>query len=81
MKEDKLFKPDYSEPKFTIKIQVFDNCSKFSMEIDKEGYEPTYEQMIGVLEITKNNFIMAQSSHNRKQHNRTNPQKPSDDGK
>lgn len=65
MPENKPFKPDFSKKKYSITIEVFENCNKILIT-PYGDYKPTYHEMVGVLEVNKINMIMDQTSHNRK---------------
>lgn len=56
----KLFTPDYSKKKFTIIIDVCDNCNVVKTEGDA-----TYQEMIGALEIIKRSLIVEQTKINK----------------
>lgn len=64
--ENKLFKPDYDKPLFTITIQVKENCAMFGVEGHGE-YKPTYHEVMGALETQKIGLIFQQREENIKQ--------------
>lgn len=63
--ENKLFKPDFDKPLFTIKIEVLDNCARIGIVADGE-YKPTYQEVIGALEAQKISLIFQQREVNIK---------------
>ena len=63
--ENKMFTPDYSKPSFTIKIEVFDNCSKVSITPQLKK-DVTYHEVVGALETQKHHLIFTQREINIK---------------
>ncbi|MDO9186948.1 MAG: hypothetical protein Q7W13_13120 [Bacteroidia bacterium] len=63
--ENKLFKPNFDKPLFTITIQVFENCAKVGVA-PENGREVGYHEVIGALEAQKNHFIFCQREANIK---------------
>ena len=67
MSKDKLLKPDHTKTNFSIKIDVHENCSTFSiLKGDVKGYKANYHEIIGAMEIARTIFMMNQSEANRK---------------
>lgn len=63
--EQKLLKSDHTKKLFTIQIEVFENSSNL-MVSGENNHEATYQEVVGALEITKQNFCYRQSEYNRK---------------
>ena len=51
------FKSDFSRKMYTISIDVYPNGNAFSLSNIEEGYTPTYQEMIGALEIVKSAYL------------------------
>lgn len=65
MENNKDFKPDSSVKKFTIEIDVFDNCQQIRIT-NHAGHKATYQELIGAIEIQRMAAIIQQSSINIK---------------
>lgn len=63
--EDKLFTPDFSKKKYSIIIDVYENCHTWKIQ-GPDDYIPTYHEMIGVLEINKFSLFSQQLEINKK---------------
>lgn len=63
--EDKFFEADYSKEKkkFSIILDVFQDCGTLRI-IPENGYQPTYQEIIGTLETHKITTIIRQSGAN-----------------
>ena len=64
-----MFTPDASPEKlkYTITIDVYENCSKFNIFAVKGNTDSIfYHEIIGVLEVTKTMYIRDISENNRK---------------
>jgi uncharacterized membrane-anchored protein len=51
------FKPNFDEELFTIEISVFRNGTVRQVKVSKQGYQPTYHEIIGAIEIIKAAFL------------------------
>ena len=51
------FKPDMTRKLYTISIDVYPNANVFGLSNIEEGYTPTYQEMIGALEIVKSAYL------------------------
>ena len=56
---------DFKDEKFKIIITVAKNCQSITVECVGE-YSPTYQEIIGALEIQKAMYLYDQSCDNRK---------------
>lgn len=63
--KDNLFVPNFKDLKYTITIDVYDNCNTVSFTPHDKEFEITYQSIIGTLEICKYNTLRQQSDHNR----------------
>lgn len=64
--KEKLLAVDYSRAKFKIIVTVCQNGNVYEVVVLEEGYTPTYQEIVGALEITKHSFISQQSAENKK---------------
>jgi len=62
--ENKLFKANGDKIRFTITIDVYENCATFSASGSEN---PTYYELIGALETQKIHVINAQREQNLKE--------------
>lgn len=51
------FKPDFGDKLFTVKIEVFRNGTVRQVHEVKEGYQPTYHEIVGAVEVVKAGFL------------------------
>jgi hypothetical protein len=58
------FEPNYKKERFTITIEVFENCINYSL-VTVEGVEIHTYEIIGALEALKGRYIYEQSLYNR----------------
>lgn len=74
--ENKIFEPDTNKFRYTIKIEVYNNCAITKFEgIDKEALTKiNYHDVIGVLETQKQHIIWQQRESNMSK--KLNPKKP-----
>lgn len=52
--------PNYDKQKFQIVLTVCENCHKIDI-ISLDGAQPSYQEIIGVLEVTKQRYIFDQT--------------------
>lgn len=52
--------PDFNKEKFKLTITVCDNCQEFNIVI-LNGNNPSYQEVIGALELTKQRYIFDQT--------------------
>jgi hypothetical protein len=75
----KLFDAEFETPLYEIKITVKKNCSMFRVNVLKEGFDPSYGDVIGYLEINKQKLIWEQTGFNiekQSKRKRSNPKTP-----
>jgi hypothetical protein len=65
MEENKLFTPDFGKKKYSIIIDVYENCHTWKIQ-SPDDYKPTYHEMIGVLETNKFGLFSKQLEINKK---------------
>ncbi len=51
------FKPDFNDELFRVEITVFKNGTVRQVKVSKDGYKPTYHEIIGSIEIIKAAFL------------------------
>jgi len=51
------FKPNFDDELFTIEISVFRNGTVRQVKVSKDGYQPTYHEIIGAIEVIKAAFL------------------------
>lgn len=61
-----LFEADASKLKFTIVIKIHQNCSTLNVEVPEGENQPSYQDVIGQLEISKYSLIFQQREQNIK---------------
>lgn len=61
--KNQLFEPDNNKLKFTIEIQVFENCSVLGI---KGEYAPNYYELTGVLQAQLLHIVFTQRQLNMK---------------
>lgn len=52
--------PNYDNQKFRIVLTVCENCHKIDIT-SLDGMKPSYQEIIGVLEVTKQRYIFDQT--------------------
>lgn len=67
MKEQKLFKSDRSKLRYTIKIEVYENCASLSVETPEGNEAPTYHEIIGGLATQQHHLMSIQRDENLKE--------------
>jgi len=63
--KQKLLIPDYTVLRGTVIIDIHQNCSTVRVEAKNSNPPLTYHEIIGILESTRINFILAQSNQNK----------------
>jgi hypothetical protein len=61
--ENKLFEADSGIKKFTITIDVYENCASLGVQ-ENENYKTNYYEVLGVLEAQKLHLSMKQREKN-----------------
>ncbi len=51
------FKPDFNDELFGIEITVYRNGTVRQVKVSKDGYKPTYHEIIGAIEVIKAAFL------------------------
>ena len=51
------FRPDFNDELFMIEITVYKNGTLRQLKVSKDGYRPTYHEIIGAIEIIKAAFL------------------------
>jgi len=51
------FKPDFNDELFKIEITVYKNGTVRQLLPSKDGYQPTYHEIVGVIEVIKASFL------------------------
>lgn len=51
------FKPDFNDELFRIEITVYRNGTVRQVKVSKDGYKPTYHEIIGAIEVIKAAFL------------------------
>ena len=51
------FKPDFNDELFRVEITVFKNGTVRQVKVSKDGYQPTYHEIIGAIEVIKAAFL------------------------
>lgn len=63
--ENKLFTPDFNTKKYTITLEVYENCNTFLIT-NANGYVPNYHELIGLMEVNKYRLVAEQREINGK---------------
>lgn len=61
----RTFKPDYSNLRGTITIDVYGNCNALRVVSTKGSTPLNYHEIIGALEVLRTNMIIEQTKINR----------------
>ncbi len=64
--QNKLFKPDFTKKRFTLTIDVFENCCSLKVSSDDDKKEINYHEVIGALETQKHHLMTLQREENIK---------------
>jgi hypothetical protein len=51
------FKPDFNDELFRVEITVYKNGTVRQVKVSKDGYHPTYHEIIGAIEVIKAAFL------------------------
>ena len=51
------FKPNFDDELFMVEITVFRNGTVRQVKVSKDGYQPTYHEIIGAIEVIKAAFL------------------------
>jgi len=51
------FKPDFNNELFRVEITVYKNGTVRQVKVSKDGYQPTYHEIIGAIEVIKAAFL------------------------
>jgi tRNA U54 and U55 pseudouridine synthase Pus10 len=51
------FKPDFNDELFRVEITVYKNGTVRQVKVSKNGYQPTYHEIIGAIEVIKAAFL------------------------
>jgi hypothetical protein len=51
------FKPNFDDELFRVEITVFRNGTIRQVKVSKDGYQPTYHEIIGAIEVIKAAFL------------------------
>lgn len=51
------FKPDFNDELFMVEITVYKNGTVRQVKVSKDGYQPTYHEIIGAIEVIKAAFL------------------------
>lgn len=51
------FKPDFDDELFRVEITVYKNGTVRQVKVLKDGYRPTYHEIIGAIEVIKAAFL------------------------
>jgi hypothetical protein len=51
------FKPNFDDELFRVEITVFRNGTVRQVKVSKDGYQPTYHEIIGAIEVIKAAFL------------------------
>ena len=51
------FKPDFNDELFRVEITVYKNGTIRQVNVLKDGYQPTYQEIIGAIEVIKAAFL------------------------
>ncbi len=51
------FKPDFNDELFKVEITVYRNGTVRQVKVSKDGYQPTYHEIIGAIEVIKAAFL------------------------
>lgn len=70
--KDKMFKPNFSKPKFKVEIIVYENCQTMQVIHLEENIQVSYQEVIGALSISHQNFITDQMKINKDEYKKLN---------
>lgn len=51
------FNPDFNDELFRVEITVYKNGTVRQVKVSKDGYRPTYHEVIGAIEVIKAAFL------------------------
>ena len=51
------FRPDFNDELFRVEITVYKNGTVRQVKVSKDGYQPTYHEIIGAIEVIKAAFL------------------------
>jgi len=51
------FNPNFDDELFRVEIAVFRNGTVRQVKVSKDGYKPTYHEIIGAIEVIKAAFL------------------------
>lgn len=51
------FQPNFDDELFRVEITVFKNGTVRQLKVSKDGYKPTYHEIIGAIEVIKAAFL------------------------
>ena len=51
------FRPDFNDELFRVEITVYKNGTLRQLKVSKDGYKPTYHEIIGAIEVIKAAFL------------------------
>lgn len=51
------FKPDLNDELFRVEITVYNNGTVRQVKVSKDGYQPTYHEIVGAIEVIKAAFL------------------------